>query len=132
MSRKACQRIKEGHSQNGSEDMKSIGCKAANLSWSKENRRWLLKVFPSPTAFRGSKLIQIDSVARDNLGVHIGDAVEVSKVNPIPLKTVMLDKGGLAPDEVPPSEELKKHLLGRAVVISNKCQSYFIAEASLP
>jgi len=102
------------------EDMKSIGVQSGEFILVKGKSQVALKVFPSPTAFRGSKLIQIDSVARDNLGVHIGDAVEVSKVNPIPLKTVMLDKGGLAPDEVPPSEELKKHLLGRAVVISNK------------
>ena len=102
------------------EDMKSLGVQTGDFLLIKGKSQVALKAFPCPTNFRGARLIQVDNIARENLGVSIGDPVEVEKVEPTPLKTVMLDRGGLAPDEIPSQEELKRHLLGRAVIISNK------------
>ncbi|MDI6601947.1 MAG: AAA family ATPase [Thermoanaerobacteraceae bacterium] len=102
------------------EDMRSIGVDNGDFIIVRGKTYTALRVFAIGPEFRRLGLIQVDSIVRDNIAVGVGGPVTVGKAEVIPLKSILLDKCGLAPDEVPTLEELKDSLKGHCAVISNK------------
>lgn len=102
------------------DDMRKIGVDNGDFILVKGKTSAAMRGFAISPEFRGLGIIQIDGTVRDNIGVGVGEPVTVSKAMVTPLKSVLLDKGGLAEDEIPTPEELKDKLKGHCAVISNK------------